>query len=175
VALYEYACVNCSEKYEVQHAMGENYAATHHCRMCSHSLARAVQDFQFTEDRRRMRPPTRNAPRPDWSWTLGAPAPQSRAEARTIEKTMGIEFVSRSEALADAQRLREGKDLSPPPKLEKGYLAKEVARRGIRFDRSLSPPRILNREEAERKLKAEQPDWHPSEAKVARPENVPTE
>jgi hypothetical protein len=88
---------------------------------------------------------------------------------------MGIEFVSRSEALADAQRLREGKDLSPPPKLEKGYLAREVAKRGIRFDRSLSPPRILNREEAERKLKVEQPDWQPSEAKVARPENVPTE
>ena len=163
MALYEYRCTHCHEAYDIQHPMDEDYARTHHCRMCSHSLERAIGDFQFTEDRRRMRPPTPHAPRPDWSWTLGAPAPQSRAEARAIEKTMGIEFVSRSEALADAQKLREGKDLSPPPKLEKGYLAKEVAKRGIRFDRSLTPPRPFTREEAERKLKAERPDWSPSD------------
>jgi hypothetical protein len=127
----------------------------------------------FVEDRRRMAAPTSNAPRPDWSWALGGPRPQSRAEMRTLEKSMGIEFVTPSEARADAVRLREGKDLSPPPKLEKGYLAREVAKRGLRFDRSLTPPRPLTREESERKLKAERPDWNPAEAKVASPEKVP--
>jgi hypothetical protein len=97
--------------------------------------------------------PTPHAPRPDWSWTLGGPAPQSRSEQRAIEKAQGIEFVTKAEALADAAKLREGKNLDEPPKLEKGYLAREVAKRGIRFDRSLTPPRALTREESERKLK----------------------
>ncbi len=108
--------------------------------------------------------PVQNAPTEDWSWTLGAPRPKSRTEARIIEKTRGIEFVSPREALADAAKLRAGKNLDEPPKMEKGYLAREVAKRGIRFDRSLTPPRPLTREEAERKLKAERPDWKPAEA-----------
>jgi len=78
--------------------------------------------------------------------------------------------VSRSEALADAAKLREGKLLDEPPKLEKGYLAKEVARRGIRFDRSLTPPRALTREESERKLADH--GWVEAEAQVAAPEKV---
>ena len=127
----------------------------------------------FQEDRLRMRQPTRNAPRPDWSWSLGGPMPQSRSERRAIEKAQGIEFVTPAEARADVQRLREGKNLDEPTKLEKGYLAKEVARRGIRFDRSLTPPRALTREESERKLKAEQPDWNPAEAKEASPAKLP--
>ena len=117
------------------------------------------------EDRRHMRgAPTKNAPTEDWSWTIGGPRPKSRTEARAIEKTMGIEFVSPREALADAAKLREGKNLEDPPKPEKGWLAKEIAARGIRFDRSLTPPRPLTREESERKLAAERPDWKASEA-----------
>jgi hypothetical protein len=54
-------------------------------------------------------------------------------------------------------------------KPEKGYLAKEVARRGIRFDRSLTPQPTLTREQAERKLADTRPDWKPDEAKVADP------
>ncbi len=138
---------------------------------CSEHDERAVRVFDvpyFEEDRRRLRPPTPNAPRPDWSWSLGAPAPQTRAEQRAIEKTHGIEFVSRAEALADAQKLREGKNLDEPPKLEKGWLAREVAKRGIRFDRSLEPPRPLTREESERKLQAER-DWTPSGGSAVAP------
>jgi hypothetical protein len=123
---------------------------------CAEHNLRAVRVFEapyYQEDRRRMCAPTPHAPRPDWSWTLGGPAPQSRSEQRAIEKAQGIEFVTKAEALADAAKLREGKDLSPSPKLEKGYLAKEVAKRGLRFDRSLTPPRALTREESERKLK----------------------
>lgn len=121
----------------------------------------------FTEDRRHMKRtvPTANAPTEDWSWTIGGPRPKSRAEARAIEKTMGIEFVSPAEAKADAAKLRSGKNLDEPVKPEKGYLAKEIAKRGIRFDRSLTPPTPLTREQAERKLKAEQPDWSPSGVK----------
>jgi len=79
--------------------------------------------------------------------------------------------VTKAEALADAAKLREGKDLSPPPKLEKGYLAKEVAKRGLRFDRSLTPPAVLTREQSERKLADR--GWVEGEAKVANPEKVP--
>ncbi len=126
---------------------------------------------QFTEDRRRMRQPTPHAPRPDWSWSLGAPAPQSRAEMRAIEKAQGIEFVTRDEARRDVEKLRAGKNLDEPKKLEKGWLAKEVAKRGIRFDRSLEPPRPLTREESERKLAAER-DWTPSGGSVVAPATV---
>lgn len=119
------------------------------------------------EDRRHMQStvPTRNAPSEDWSWTIGGPRPKSRSEARAVEKAMGIEFVSPAEARADAQKLRDGKNLDEPAKMEKGYLAKEVAKRGIRFDRSLTPARPMTREESERKLKAERPDWTPSGVK----------
>jgi hypothetical protein len=84
-----------------------------------------------------------------------------------VEKAMGIEFISPAEAKADAAKLRSGKNLDEPPKLEKGYLAREVAKRGIRFDRSLTPQPTLNREQAERKLRDTRPDWgdsHGSEA-----------
>src|ERR1700677_1699032 len=122
------------------------------------------------EDRRHMKTtaPTKNAPTEDWSWTIGGPRPKSRSEVRAIEKTMGIEFVSPAEAKADAAKLRSGENLDAPPKLEKGYLAKEVAKRGIRFDRSLTPQPILNREQAERKLRDTRPDLgdqHGSEAR----------
>jgi hypothetical protein len=140
---------------------------------CPEHGLRAARIFEapiFQEDRRRMRAPTPHAPRPDWSWSLGGPAPQSRSEQRAIEKAQGIEFVTKDEALADAAKLREGKDLSPPPKLEKGYLAKEVAKRGIRFDRSLTQPRMLTREESERKLADR--GWVEGEAKVADPAKI---
>ncbi len=114
--------------------------------------ARVFEAPNFQEDRRRLRAPTPHAPRPDWSWSLGAPAPQSRSEMRAIEKAQGIEFVTPAEARADVAKLREGKNLDEPPKLEKGYLAREIAKRGVRFDRSLTPPRALTREESERKL-----------------------
>jgi hypothetical protein len=130
------------------------------------SAFRVFEVPHFVEDRRHMRgAPTPNAPTEDWSWSIGGPKPKSRSEARAIEKAMGIEFISPAEAKADAQKLREGKNLDEPPKLEKGYLAKEVAKRGIRFDRSLSAPRPLTREESERKLKAERPDWSDSGVK----------
>jgi hypothetical protein len=136
--------------------------------------ARRVFDVpHFTEDRRHMARPTPHAPAPDWSWSLGARRPQSRSEMRAIEKAQGIEFVTPAEAKADLEKIRAGKMLDEPPALEKGYLAKEVAKRGIRFDRSLSAPRPLTREESERKLKAERPDWNPAEAKVANPAKSP--
>jgi len=125
-------------------------------------FAKRVFDVPYTvEDRRHMKTtaPTPNAPTEDWSWTIGGPRPKSRSEMRAIEKTLGIEYVSPAEAKADAAKLRSGKNLDEPPKLEKGYLAKEVAKRGIRFDRSLTPQPILNREQAERKLKDTRPDW----------------
>lgn len=119
--------------------------------------SRVYEAFYTQEDRRGM---SASKPgKPGWSWALGAPMPTSRAEMRAIEKTQGIEFVTPSEARADAAKLREGKNLDEPVKPEKGYLAREVAKRGIRFDRSLTPPRTLTREESERKLKAERPDW----------------
>ena len=164
----------CAEGHEIEWAFPAGKApAAVSCSDHGEHAARVFEAPHFTEDRRRMAAPTSNAPRPDWSWALGGPRPQSRAEMRTLEKSMGIEFVTPSEARADVVRLREGKDLSPPPKLEKGYLAREVAKRGLRFDRSLTPPRPLTREESERKLKAERPDWNPAEAKVASPEKVP--
>lgn len=131
------------------------------------TAARVIDVPYHVEDRRHMKRtvPTANAPTEDWSWTIGGPRPKSRAEARAIEKTMGIEFVSPAEAKADAAKLRSGKNLDEPVKSEKGYLAKEIAKRGIRFDRSLTPPTPLTREQAERKLKAEQPDWSPSGVK----------
>lgn len=140
-------------------------------------LGPRVFDVPYTqEDRRHMRgAPTKNAPTEDWSWSIGAPKPKSRSEARIIEKTRGIEFVSPAEAKADAAKLRAGKNLDEPQKLERGYLAKEVAKRGIRFDRSLTPPRPRTREESERKLAAER-DWTPSvdaEAKKASATNTP--
>jgi len=142
------------------------------------AMAMRVFDVPYTvEDRRHMKTtaPTANAPTEDWAWSIGGPRPKSRSEARAVEKALGIEFISPAEAKADAAKLRSGKNLDTPPKLEKGYLAKEVARRGIRFDRSLTPPRPMTREESERKLKAERPDWSPSgvkdlgEAKVSAP------
>jgi hypothetical protein len=125
------------------------------------------------EDRRHMAAPKPGEPQPGWSWALGAPLPTSRSEMRAIEKSRGIEFVTPAEARADAQRLREGKSLDEAPKLPKGYLAKAIAARGIRFDRSVSAPRVLTREESERKLAAERPDWKPAEAKTAAPEKMP--
>jgi hypothetical protein len=121
-----------------------------------------VFDVPYTvEDRRHMKTtaPTANAPTEDWSWTIGGPRPKSRSEVRALEKSMGIEFVSPAEAKADAAKLRSGKNLDEPVRPEKGYLAKEVAKRGIRFDRSLTPQPILNREQAELKLKDTRPDW----------------
>jgi hypothetical protein len=131
------------------------------------TTAMRVFDVPYTvEDRRHMKTtaPTANAPTEDWSWTIGGPRPKSRSEMRAIEKTLGIEYISPAEAKADAAKLRSGQNLDTPPKLEKGYLAKEVAKRGIRFDRSLTPQPILNREQAERKLADTRPDWKPSEA-----------
>lgn len=154
------------------HEVIETFAAGHapdtvQCDEHGTTAPRVFDVPYFVEDRRHMKStaPTPNAPTEDWSWTIGGPRPKSRSEARAIEKTLGIEFVSPSEARADAARLRSGRNLDEPVKPEKGYLAKEVARRGIKFDRSLSPPRMLNREESERKLKAERPDWKPAEAK----------
>lgn len=135
------------------------------------ALAPRVFDVPyFTEDRRHMKTtaPTPNAPTEDWSWTIGGPRPKSRAEVRALEKALNIEFVSPAEAKADAALLRSGKNLDEPVKPEKGYLAKEIAKRGIRFDRSLTPQASLTREQAERKLKDTRPDWgdkHGSEAK----------
>lgn len=128
---------------------------------------RVIDVPYFVEDRRHMKTtaPTANAPTEDWSWTIGAPRPKSRAEARAIEKTMGIEFISPREAKADAAKLRSGQNLDTPVKPEKGYLAREIAKRGIRFDRSLTPQTQLTREQAERKLKAERPDWKPDGVK----------
>lgn len=117
--------------------------------------------------------PTANAPTEDWSWSIGGPRPKSRSEARIIEKTRGIEFISPAEAKADAAKLRSGKNLDEPKKLEKGWLAKEVASRGIRFDRSLTPQPVLNREQSERKLADTRPDWKQSEAKEANPAKLP--
>jgi hypothetical protein len=131
------------------------------------SAARVFDVPYFTEDRRHMKRtvPTANAPTEDWSWTIGGPRPKSRSEARAVEKAMNIEFVSPAEARADAAKLRSGQNLDTPVKPEPGYLKREIAKRGIRFDRSLSPPRMLNREESERKLKAERPDWSPDGVK----------
>jgi hypothetical protein len=143
-----------------------------------HDLEEAPRVFDvpyFVEDRLRMRPVTANNPNPEWSWTLGGPAPQSRAERRLLEKVKGIEFVTPSEAKADAAKLRSGKNLDEPKKLEKGYLAKEIAKRGIRFDRSLSQPQQLTREQSERKLEAER-GWGSTEdaqAKVVSADKLP--
>jgi len=129
----------------------------------------------FQEDRRGMRTVPRGAPTEDWSWTLGGPRPRSRAEMRAIEKAQGIEFLTPAEARADVERLRSGKNLDEPAKPEKGYLAREIAKRGIRFDRSLSAPRALTREESERKLAAER-GWTASadaEAKTVNPAKQP--
>lgn len=139
---------------------------------CDKHHSNAVRVFDapsIQEDRRGM------AGGSGWSWALGQPAPQSRSEMRVIEKSRGIEFVTKAEARADAQRLREGKNLDEPTKLPKGYLAKEIAKRNIRFDRSGSAPRALTREESERKLEAER-GWDSvanAEAKVVAPEKLP--
>lgn len=174
----------CPEEHELVHEfrIGEAPLLIS-CAEHGFSAPRVFESFYTQEDRRGMAAaaPRVNAPRPDWSWALGAPMPTSRAEMRAIEKARGIEFVTPAEARADAKKLREGKNLDEPPKLERGYLAKEVAKRGIRFDRSLSPPRQWTREEAERKLKAETKDaewggWDSkadAEAKVADPAKLP--
>jgi hypothetical protein len=78
--------------------------------------------------------------------------PDSRAARKRIERERGIEFVTPSEAKADAQKLREGKNLWEAPKLEKGWLAKEVRKRGIRFDRSVTPAPLPTQEQVDRKL-----------------------
>jgi hypothetical protein len=141
------------------------------------AAARVFDVPYMQEDRRHMRSaaPTQNAPTEDWSWSLGGPRPKSRSEMRILEKSRGIEFVSPQEARADAAKLRAGKNLDEPVRPEKGYLAKEIARRGIRFDRSLTPQPTLTREQAERKLADTRPDWgdsHGSEAKDVSSEKV---
>ncbi len=123
---------------------------------------RIFEPPQFTEDRLHFRRTTPGAPSENWSWTLGAPMPTSRAERKRIERERGIEFVTPAEARADAQKLREGKNLWEPPKLEKGWLAKEVRKRGIRFDRSVSPAPLATPEAVDRKL-AER-GWNEAEA-----------
>lgn len=146
---------------------------------CTDHQIHATRVFEvpyYQEDRRgQSQPKQPNAPSDDWSWTLGGPRPKSRAEMKAIEKTMGIEFITPAEARADAQKLREGKNLDEPTKPEKGYLAKEVAKRGIRFDRSLSQPQQLTREQSERKLEAER-GWTSSvesEAKTVSTDKLP--
>jgi hypothetical protein len=103
----------------------------------------------FQEDRSRFfRNSNPNAPTNDWSFALGCRMPQSRAERKAIEKLKGIEMVSPAEARADAevrksldyvQHIREGGDRNAeefkdkPVKQEKGWLAKRIAEKGIRF------------------------------------------
>lgn len=154
----------CPQGHEIEEAFPTG-GAPDRIRCNEHQVyaVRVFDVFHMQEDRRGMSSSTPG--KPGWSWALGAPMPTSRAEMRAIEKTQGIEFITPSEARADVQKLKEGKNLDEPRKLEKGYLAKEVAKRGIRFDRSLTPPTPLTRDQAERQLKAEQPDWSPSGVK----------
>jgi hypothetical protein len=115
---------------------------------------RRFEPPQFTEDRLHFRRTGPGAPAENWSWTLGGPMPTSRAERKRVERERGIEFVTPSEARADAQKLRDGKDLWTAPKPEKGWLAKEVRKRGIKLhpDSSGTPARLPSREESERKI-----------------------
>jgi hypothetical protein len=167
----------CALRHEIHGEVEETFPIGHApdsvpC-WCGSEARRVFEAPHFVEDRRRFVKGSRNAPAENWSWSLGTRMPESRQEMRRVEKERGIEFVTPAEARADAQRLREGKDLAPPPKLEKGWLAKEVAKRGLKIrDSAASPARVLTREESERKLAAERPDWKDSEAAIVAPEKT---
>jgi hypothetical protein len=93
---------------------------------------------------------------------------------RAIEKARGIEFVTPAEAKADVAKLREGKNLEEPPKREKGWLAREVAKRGVKLhpaDSGGYNDAPHTREGVERKIKAER-DWNDAEAVVIAPQKT---
>ena len=165
----------CAEGHEIEWAFPAGKApAAVSCSDHGEHAARVFEAPYFVEDRRRMAAPTSNAPRPDWSWALGAPMPQTRSEMRAVEKMQGIEFVTRDEARRDVEKLRSGKNLDEPVKPEKGYVAREFAKRGIKIrDSAASPARQWTREESERKLAAERGWDANAEATVATPTKVP--
>jgi hypothetical protein len=142
---------------------------------CGSEARRVFEAPYYQEDRRRLARTPRNAPAEKWSWTLGARAPQSRAEMRQIEKERGIEFVTPAEARADIAKLREGKNLEGPPKPNKGWLAKEIAKRGVKLHPADSGgwnDAPHTREGVERKIKAER-GWNDAEAVVVSKQKIP--
>lgn len=146
--------------------------------LCPEHNALAERVFaapQFQEDRVRF---ARNrnpaAPSERWSWSLGREMPETRSEQRRLERERGIELMTheearraRSEASAYLQHVRETgapPPAPPPPKPEKGWFAREVAKRGIRFGADSGGYVERSREEVDRKLRAERPDWVEAEA-----------
>jgi hypothetical protein len=87
---------------------------------------------QFCEDRLRMHPA-------NWSWSVGAPMPQSRQERRRIEKEKGIEFVAPHEfpetwkqATDYKKHVDSGGDRLPPEVVAPVTLPKSRTRERIR-------------------------------------------
>ena len=147
---------------------------------CNHHQAYAHRTYeapQFTEDRRRMQKCSNPAaPSDRWSWSLGQDMPETRSEQRRLEREKGIEMLTRDEARREAneakgylEAVRSGSPPAPeqPKPLPKGWLAKEVAERGIRFGSGESHGEVLTPENSDRKI-AETTEWSDQGSKIIR-------
>jgi hypothetical protein len=143
---YEYQC-RCGEALESYHAMGEAPATidgVHVDRVAEqtwHCEFRRVFSFNHVEDRRHMRKGV--------SRITGMEFAKSRTEEKVIEKSLGIEFIGKSDVPAQWNNLKEYNqhvktggerldphDVNPEPFVStKGDLLKKAAELGV----SLSP------------------------------------
>jgi hypothetical protein len=143
------------------HEIVENFPtgkapATVHCSEHNLEAKRIFEPPIFQEDRLRFYQAKPNAPSPRWSYALGQDMPESKQERRRLEKEKGIEFVSRDEKPSIPE---------PPKGPEKGWLKRAFDAKGIRLG-DYGGFRPMTREESERKLAAERPDWVESEAVI---------
>jgi len=148
--IFSYKCPTghiVSESFSVGQAHATVQCPSHHAIASRHF---GIEDLPFyQEDRSRFfRNSNPGAPTENWSYSLGCPMPESRRDRKAIEKMKGIEMVSPSEARQDPkirksldylQHIREGGDRNAaefqdaPKKMEKGWLAKALAEKGVRF------------------------------------------
>jgi hypothetical protein len=142
---YEYRC-RCGETLESYHAMGEAPTmidGVHVDRVAEqtwHCEFRRVFSFTHVEDRRHMRKGK--------SLITGMEYAKSRTEERAIEKSLGIEFVGKSEEPVTWKRLREyrnhlatggerlpNEEINPEPVTStKGDLLKKAAELGVNLN-----------------------------------------
>ncbi len=142
---FGYSCPAGHEIIE-QHGVGKAPTSVM-CHEHAHTATRVFEPPHFVEDRLRFRK-TSGTPSENWSYSLGAPMPTTRAERKRIERERGIEFVSRDDVMSDPDarkshdyvaHLRAGGapidplKLDPPKPLEKGILARKLREKGVRF------------------------------------------
>ncbi len=151
------------------HELIENFHCGHAppaviCPTHQETAPRVFDVPHFVEDRLRFYQAGANAPSGRWSYALGQEMPETRAERDRLCREKGIEMVTKAEMLI------------PPPepkKPEKGWLKREIDKRGIRFGDYAGIPQ-LTREGAERKLRDDRPEWSESDAVTPKNDRAPT-